>query len=147
MDLLFEGLLEARALGKIRAAHDPERQAGIAALQEADRRLHRVGVAFRVLQEVRDRWRHPGRLPRAPRAAAQLVGHARDLRRREQSQEQLDRGVGLRNSEAEVGRVQAQEAGQIRRRGVRRIELDHRRCDEQDPHDRQVSADGLARTT
>ena len=49
---------EARAFGKERAPDDAQRQARVAALQEANRGLHRVDVALGVGEEVRDRRRH-----------------------------------------------------------------------------------------
>jgi hypothetical protein len=56
-------------------------------------------------------------------------------RRGKQAQEQLDRRVRLRDFDAQIRGVQAQESRQIRRRGVRRIELNHRGRDEQDAHE------------
>ena len=133
-DVFVVRLLEAWAFRQKRAADDAERQRGITALQEADRWLNRVGVAIGVRQKVPDRRRHDGALWRRLCALAQLIGHASDERRGKQPQEQGDRSIGLGNLETEIRGVQAQEARQIRRRGVRRIELDHRRRDEQEAH-------------
>jgi hypothetical protein len=49
----------------------------------------------------------------------------------EHAQEQLDRRVGLREFEVERGDVLAQEAHQVRRHGILRVELRHRRRDQQ----------------
>ncbi len=67
-----------------------------------------------------------------------------DQRRGEQAQEQRDRGVRLRHLEPQLLRVLAQETRQIRRRGVGRIQLNHRGGDEQEAHGGQRSADGVA---
>src|SRR6185295_16155673 len=131
---------EPRPLGQERAADDPQREARIAALQEADRRLHRFDVTLGMREEMCDLRRRalaPRYLARAP---AQLAGHPLHERRRVQPQKQPERSVRLRDGEAELGRVQAQEAGEIRRRGVRRVELSHRRRDEQDAHGGERSA-------
>ena len=103
MDLLVERLLEARALRQKRAPDDAKRQARIAALQEADRRFHGVGVALGVLEKVSDRNGGTGaRLPGCLCAPAQILRHARDQRRGEQTQEQRDRRVGLGDFESEI---------------------------------------------
>jgi hypothetical protein len=121
---------EARALRQKRAADDAQREARVAALQKTNRGLDGVGVALGAREELRDRRRHRHAARRGPRAAAELVGQPRDEWRREQPQEQPERRVGLRDREPEIGRMQAQEPGEVRRRGVRRVELGHRRCDE-----------------
>ncbi len=132
---------EARPFGQERAADDAQREARVAALQEANRRLHRRRrSAARARESVRS-------------TAALCVPYAatrvRDLRRtsamratsgvREQPQEQLERGVRLRHREVEVNGFGAEKAGQIRRRGVRRIELGHRRRHEQYAHARRLA--------
>ena len=69
VDLLVERLFEARPFGKEGAADDAKGQARIAALQEADRRLHGVRVALGMREEVRDRRRHRRRACRRPSRA------------------------------------------------------------------------------
>ena len=60
-------------------------------------------------------------------ARGQLVEDLLQAAAAEHAQEQLDRRVGLRELEVERGGVLAQEAHQVRRRGIPRIELHHRR--------------------
>ena len=52
----------------------------------------------------------------------------------EHTQEQLDRCIRLHHLDPECRCVLAQEPGQVRRCRVRRVELGHRRRDEQDAH-------------
>ena len=64
-------------------------------------------------------------------ARGQLVEDRLQGGPREHAQKQLDRGIRLMDLEVEPLGMLAQEARQIRRRGVRRIELRHRRGDEE----------------
>ena len=65
---------------------------------------------------------------------AQLVEDPLDPGLAEQAQEQLDRGVRLRDLEPEPGLVLAEEAGEVSRRRVRRVQLRHRRRDQEQAH-------------
>ena len=71
---------------------------------------------------------------RAARARAARRAPRCSPSRENSAQEQLERGVGLRDLELEPRRVLAQEARQVRRRRVRRVELGHRRREEEDAH-------------
>jgi hypothetical protein len=125
-------LREARTLRQPGATHDAEREAGIPPLQETDGRLDSVGIKLGVSEEVRDRRRHLAGLLRRFGAATKLGRHAFDEWPGIQPEEKRDRGIRLGDFDA--GRVLAQETRQVRRRGVRRIELDHRRSDEKNAH-------------
>ncbi len=134
VNVFVERLCEARSFGQERAAHDAEGQARVAALQEADGRLDRRRVTIGVREEVLDRGRHDRAAWCGARALAQFLGHALDERRGKEAEEEGDGRVCLRHLERQVFCVLAQETRQVRRCGVRRIELDHRRRDEQDAH-------------
>jgi hypothetical protein len=122
-----------RAFGQERAPHDAQGEGGIAALQETNGGLHGRGVTRRVREEIRDRRRHL----RAAHLACALrkhFGHALDERCAEESEEQQQRRISLTHVELELRPVRAQKARQIRRRGIRRIQLSHRRSQQQDAH-------------
>jgi len=146
-----------RPLGQQLAVDDAMREPAIAALQEADDCVDRREVAIRVREQVRDRRRQPAAviqlirivlrvladrphlmLGRLRGARPQHLDHPAQPGATEHPQEQLERGVRLKDLEAEARLVLAQEPGQVRRRGVRRVELGHRRCDEQEPHGRHT---------
>ena len=123
--------VKARTLGQERASDDAKGQARVAPLQEADRRLHRVDVALGVREKVRDRGRHDARVVPSCFARWRSSSAMRASRGAEKSR----RNNAIDVSACEIpipsaGGVLAQESGQIRRRRVRRIELDHRRGNE-----------------
>ena len=127
-------MLESRPLGKKSAADDTKGKAGIAALQESNGRLNRGDISRGMPEEVGDGRGHRGAPAGCSRTLAEYVRHACNERGREQPQEQAERGVGLCQFEPEVGCMKAQKAHQVRRRRVWRVQLDHRRRDEQQAH-------------
>jgi hypothetical protein len=134
VDLLVHCLVETRPFRKERASDDAKRQARITALQEPDGGLHGVHIPFGVRQKIPDGRRHANALAEFPGPRAQLLRHAGGQRRRVQTQEQQDGRVGLRNLHSQAGGMLAQKSRQIGSGWIRRIQLDHRRGNEQDAH-------------
>ena len=67
-------------------------------------------------------------------ALGELVEDALEARAAEHAQEQLERRIGLGDLDPEPRLVLAQKARQVRRRRVRRVQLRHRRRDQEEAH-------------
>ncbi|MFO0632956.1 MAG: hypothetical protein U0168_08915 [Nannocystaceae bacterium] len=115
---------EATALGQQLAADDAQREAGIAALQQRHHRLDQRDDAGTVALQVRDRG--------AVAAPWQRREHALQARATEQPQEQRQAHVVLHHLGPLGPQVPTQAAGQVRRRGIRRVDLRHRRREQED---------------
>ena len=120
---------ESRPLGQIGARGDAERQAGLAALKKADRRLDRPGIGLGVFEEVREALRQALSTP-----SLEIHGETLQLQAREQPREQLDGRVRLLDDQLQTLGVLSKEPREIRRGGIRRIELGHGWGQEQHAH-------------
>ena len=113
---------EARTLGEPVPADDAVRERRVVSLQEADRGADRRVVTLELGEEMRH--------GRGSSCFGQRLGtgaHLLEPRRREQVEHKRERQVFLHRRDA----ARPQEAGQVGRRRVRRVELRHRRDDGQ----------------
>ena len=121
--------VEPRAFGQQLSTDDAQCQPGISALEEPHDCIHRALVGLRVREEVRDRGRQF--LVGLAGALRELVMHALEAGAAEHAQEQLDRRIRLYHLEIQPFGVELEKARQVRRRGVRRVELRHRGRDQE----------------
>ncbi len=120
------------SLGQQLASDDAQREARIATLEETHHRVDCLEVPLAVHREM------PNRRGRPLLRLLECAEHALEAGAAEHAEEQLDRRVGLADLDVQRG-VLAQETCQIRRRGVRRIQLRHRRGDEKEAQRRHAS--------